>query len=57
MIKLLLGTSLTFGLMLSISTATMASPGDGLDRDAAGGSMMGRSLRSTQMMKHRRHHR
>lgn len=72
MIKLILGTTLTLGLMLSISTAAMASPGDGLDRDAArtgnsnmgemhrnaaSGSMMGRSMRSTRMMKHRLHHR
>lgn len=72
MTKLFLGTSMTLGLMLSISTATMASPGDGLDRDAArtgnsnmgemhrnaaGGSMMGRSMRSTRMMKNRRPHR
>jgi hypothetical protein len=72
MTKLLLGTTLTLGLMLSVSTATMAAPGDGLDRDAArtgnsnmgemhrnaaGGSMMGRFTRSTRMMKHRRLHR
>jgi hypothetical protein len=58
--------------MLSIGTAAMASPGDGLDHDAArtgnsnigemhrnaaGGSMMGRSVRSSRMTKNRRHHR
>jgi hypothetical protein len=68
--KLLLGMTLTLGLLLGASTITMASPGDGLNRDAAatgnsnmgemhrnaaGGSMMGRRMRSAPPM-HRRHH-
>lgn len=70
--KLFLGATMTLGLMLGVSTTTIASPGDGLDRDAArtgnsnmgemhrnaaGGSMMGRQMRSSRMMPHRRHHR
>ncbi|MCJ2113297.1 hypothetical protein MKK64_19150 [Methylobacterium sp. E-025] len=68
--KLILGTTLTLGLLLSANTASIAAPGDGLDRDAAAtgngrmggmhagarsGSMMNRRMGGMRMM--RRHHR
>ena len=68
--KLILGATLTLGLLLGANTASMAGPGDGLDRDASatgnsnqaamhrnarGSRMMSRRMGGMRMM--RRHHR
>lgn len=71
--KLILGATLTLGLLLGANTASMAGPGDGLDKSASatGNSnqaAMHRNARSGGMMSrrggmrmmrrhHRRHHR
>ena len=70
--KLILGATLTLGLLLSANTASMAGPGDGLDRNASAtgnsnqaamhrnarrGSMMSRRMGGMRMMRrHQRRH-
>ncbi|MCJ2074065.1 hypothetical protein MKK68_00060 [Methylobacterium sp. E-016] len=68
--KLILGATLTLGLLVSANTGSIAAPGDGLDpnasatgnsnqaamhRNARAGSMMSRRTGGMRMM--RRHHR
>ena len=71
--KLIIGATLTLGLLLGANTASMAGPGDGLDRNASAtgnsnqaamhrnaraGSMMSRRGGMRMMRRHhRRHHR
>lgn len=69
--KLVLGATLTLGLLLGANTASMAAPGDGLDRNASAmgngrmggmhagartGGMMRPRMGGMRMMHHRRHH-
>ena len=70
--KLILGATLTLGLLLGANSAGFAAPGDGLDRNAGAtgnsnmggmhgmarrGSMTSRRMSGTHMRRHRRHHR
>lgn len=68
--KLILGATLTVGLLLGATGASRAAPGDGLDRSAAatgnsnmgamhrnaGGGMAGRRMGRRPMRRHHRRH-
>ncbi|WP_375462524.1 hypothetical protein [uncultured Methylobacterium sp.] len=69
--KLILGATLTLGLLLGATGMSLAAPGDGLDRNAgatgnsnmggmhrnAGGGMKGRRMGGMHMRRHHRRHR
>ncbi|MDP4006281.1 hypothetical protein [Methylobacterium sp. NEAU K] len=61
--KLILGATLALGLVLGAASPTLASPGDGLDRNAAAqgndrfGGMHRNARRESRMMRHHMMHR
>ena len=59
--KIILGATLALGLVLGASSPSLASPGDGLDRNAAAqgngrfGGMHRNARMESRMMRHRAH--
>lgn len=59
--KIILGTTLALGLVLGAASPSLASPGDGLDRNAAAqgngrfGGMHRNARMESRMMRHRAH--